>query len=192
MANATVEKIKDLGLRHGEKVVVGLAAALCLVFAWQAFSRPTIDLTPEQIERSPSERPPTSTPQQDAKEIAEKLVEDGMTNPGFEKIVDLQVHSPLKADPLSREPLDHPRAGRGADPRAARPGRTGEPLRLSRPWRGPGLRPRRAGQADPRGSGEGRSRQAVARGKRSGRAAAVRWPSRHGRDAAWPGWPGQP
>ena len=99
MANATVEKIKDLGLRHGEKVVVGLTAAVCLVFAWQAFSRPTIDLTPEQIEQVAKRAASNINAEQDAKEIAAKLVEDGMTNPSFEAIVDRQVQSPLKADP---------------------------------------------------------------------------------------------
>lgn len=48
MASA-VEKMKDIGLRFGDKVVVLIAAA---VFVWclmSAFSRPTTDLTPEQI-----------------------------------------------------------------------------------------------------------------------------------------------
>ena len=164
MANATVEKIKDLGLRHGEKVVVGLAAAVCLVFAWQAFSRPTIDLTPEQIEqvakRAASNINADAGCQGDRREARgrgddESRLRGDRRPPG--------AISPEGGPYQGRQPLDHPRAGRGADPRAARPGRTGEPLRLSRPRRCPGLRPRRAGQADPRGSGDGRSRRGLSR-----------------------------
>ena len=52
MANASVEKLKALGLRHGEKAVVGLTAALCLMFLFLAATRPTIDLTPEQVKQA--------------------------------------------------------------------------------------------------------------------------------------------
>jgi len=114
MANATVEKIKDLGLRHGEKAVVGLAAALCLVFAWRAFSRPTIDLTPDQIEQVAKRAASNINAQQDPKQIAEKLVEDGMKNPGFLAIIDRQEQSPLKADPYKlANPMITPEPGAG-------------------------------------------------------------------------------
>lgn len=114
MANATVEKIKDLGLRHGEKVVVGLAAALCLVFVWQAFSRPTINLTPEQIEQVAKRAASNINTQQDPQQIAATLVEDGMTNPGFEAIVLRQEQSPLKADPYKvANPWITPEPGAG-------------------------------------------------------------------------------
>ena len=35
--NATVEKLKALGLRHGEKAVMGLAVILCLLFLFLSF-----------------------------------------------------------------------------------------------------------------------------------------------------------
>ena len=52
MANAQVEKLKALGLRHGEKAVVGLAAALCLLFLVKAATKPTIKLTPDQVNQA--------------------------------------------------------------------------------------------------------------------------------------------
>ena len=36
MANASVEKLKTLGIRHGEKAVVGLSATLCCVVAFSS------------------------------------------------------------------------------------------------------------------------------------------------------------
>ena len=51
MANASAEKLKALGLRHGEKVVVGLAVAACIACLALAATQPTIDLTPEQVEQ---------------------------------------------------------------------------------------------------------------------------------------------
>jgi hypothetical protein len=52
MANAFVEKVKRFGLRHGEKVVVGLAGAAAVVLIVLGGSRPTIDVTPDQIKKS--------------------------------------------------------------------------------------------------------------------------------------------
>jgi hypothetical protein len=52
MANAFVEKIKRFGLRHGEKLVVGLAGAASVVLIVLGGSRPTIDVTPDQIKKS--------------------------------------------------------------------------------------------------------------------------------------------
>jgi hypothetical protein len=49
MANPTVEKLKALGIRHGEKAAVGLAALLCVLFLGLAIAKPTIDLTAEQV-----------------------------------------------------------------------------------------------------------------------------------------------
>src|SRR4051794_30337895 len=99
MANATVENVKDLGLRHGEKVVVCLTAALCLVFAWSAFSRPTIALTPEQMKKAAESAESNIRRHQDPEEILKTLVDQGMKNPGFEKIVDRQAKDPLAPDP---------------------------------------------------------------------------------------------
>ncbi len=56
MANASVEKIKALGLRHGEKAVMGITAAVCLMFLYMAATRPAINTTPEAVreDRQPS------------------------------------------------------------------------------------------------------------------------------------------
>ena len=53
MANPTVEKLKSFGLRHGEKVAMAVAVALCLVFIAKGVTSggPTV-LTPQQVEET--------------------------------------------------------------------------------------------------------------------------------------------
>jgi hypothetical protein len=52
MANPTVEKLKVFGLRHGEKIVVGLASATCLLLLVTAFRHPVIQLTPDEVKKA--------------------------------------------------------------------------------------------------------------------------------------------
>ncbi|HWE37068.1 MAG TPA: hypothetical protein VG406_10915 [Isosphaeraceae bacterium] len=52
MANPTVDKLKDFGLRYGEKVGMGVAVALCLVFIGQAMANRAVKITPEELQIS--------------------------------------------------------------------------------------------------------------------------------------------
>ncbi len=49
MANASVDKFKDLALRHGEKLVVAGAAGLCIWFIMAGLGGETVDVTPDQV-----------------------------------------------------------------------------------------------------------------------------------------------
>ena len=51
-ANAIVEKLKDVGLRHGEKAGVAIASMVFLVCVGLAANKKTIDTSPEQIKKA--------------------------------------------------------------------------------------------------------------------------------------------
>jgi hypothetical protein len=98
VANASVDKLKDLGLRHGEKAVMGLTAALCVFFLFQGATRETIDLTPEQVKDAASAAESNLNRKQEPADIL-KLIEDaGIKNPGFTTIVEEQETNLLVAD----------------------------------------------------------------------------------------------
>ncbi|HMB08689.1 MAG TPA: hypothetical protein VKP69_33780 [Isosphaeraceae bacterium] len=114
MANASVEKLKALGLRHGEKAVVGLAAALCLVLLGRAATRPTIDLTPEQVRKDVEAAESNITRRRKSEEILARLEASGLKNPGFEEMVDAQEEHPLiAADYRPAQPWVTPEPGAG-------------------------------------------------------------------------------
>ncbi len=87
MANPAVDKIKDLALRHGEKAVVGIASALCLVMVFFALSKETIDTTPEQLAQLSTSAQNNLQQRQDENTILQKLEGDGMVLQNFEKKV---------------------------------------------------------------------------------------------------------
>jgi hypothetical protein len=88
MANATVEKLKALGLRHGEKAAVTLAGVLCILFVGMAFSHPTIQLTPDQLKKSADAATQNINKPQRVEDILAKLDEANLKDPGFEKKVE--------------------------------------------------------------------------------------------------------
>jgi hypothetical protein len=90
VANPQVEKLKALGMRHGEKAVVGLAAALCLLLLALAVSKPTTSLTADQVANNAKSADQNLGRQQPREEIIKKLEDDGVKNPGFVKLVDAQ------------------------------------------------------------------------------------------------------
>jgi hypothetical protein len=96
MANAAVDKLKNLGLRHGEKAVVGLTATLFFVFAVLAVIKPTIDLRPEQLKTAAEQAQTNLQKPQDPKDILARLEEGGLKNPDFEKMVVNQQANALK------------------------------------------------------------------------------------------------
>ncbi len=114
MANATVEKLKALGLRHGEKAVVGLAAALCLVLLGMAATQPTIDLTPDQVKKAADAADSNISRRQDPDDILKRLEESGLKNPHFETMVDEQEkHALIAANFTPAQPWVSPEPGAG-------------------------------------------------------------------------------
>jgi hypothetical protein len=99
VANASAEKLKALGLRHGEKAVMGVTAALCLFFLYTAVSQPTIDLTAEEVKQAAERAQSNINRKQEPNDILKVLVDQGgiKLDPGFEKSVDQQVKNRLVA-----------------------------------------------------------------------------------------------
>jgi hypothetical protein len=87
MANAQVEKLKDLGLRHGEKIVVGLAATVCVVLVVLALKKPSIALTADEIKQAANAARQNIDRQVDNKALLEQIEADGLKDPGFVKVV---------------------------------------------------------------------------------------------------------
>ena len=52
MANPTVEKLKEAGLRYGDKVAVALTSLLFVVCLGLALSKKSIDITPDQVKKA--------------------------------------------------------------------------------------------------------------------------------------------
>lgn len=84
MANATVEQLKALGIRHGEKAAVGIAGTLCVVFLGMALTaKPPVDIRPEDITSAAS-----AAEQNINKPVAPDVVEERILEEGI-KDVDL-------------------------------------------------------------------------------------------------------
>lgn len=113
MANATVEKLKKVGLRHGEKAVVGLIAALCVVFVVMAGSRETIDITPEQIESSRKAAEANINRPQKTEDIVALLDQSELVVPGFAKKVSDSQGGKQEALAFTGPPLVFPEPGAG-------------------------------------------------------------------------------
>ncbi len=89
MANPTAEKLKVFGLRHGEKVAMGVVAvifATCTYFAW---SRPSIEITPEEVKSNADKASDKINARQNPVRIVEELEKQGVKEQAFEKKVDL-------------------------------------------------------------------------------------------------------
>jgi hypothetical protein len=97
MANANVEKLKDLGLRHGEKVAVALVSVVCLLLLFMAWTHPVIDMTPEQVEKSAQQANQNIQRRQDEDQILAKIQDQGVVLQNFEQTVDAR--KPGSMDP---------------------------------------------------------------------------------------------
>jgi hypothetical protein len=97
MANPTVEKLKVFGLRHGEKIVVGLASATCLLLLVSAFRHPVIELTPDEVKKAAEAANSNINRPQTKDSIIAKLDELKLQGPDFVAEVDAQ--KPGSIDP---------------------------------------------------------------------------------------------
>ena len=98
MANPQVEMLKALGLRHGEKAVVGISGFLCLTFLRLAGMKETIKLTPDEVDANAKKAQTNLSRKQDESKIIEKIESDGIKNVSFEKIVNNQAKEVLSPD----------------------------------------------------------------------------------------------
>ena len=97
-ANAIVEQMKDLGLRHGEKAGVAIASMAFFVCVGMAANQKTIDTTPEKIKQA-AQASESNLSRQDKREtIIERLAKDGIKDSDFAKVVDEQVKTALVPD----------------------------------------------------------------------------------------------
>ncbi|MDR3639660.1 MAG: hypothetical protein P4L84_38020, partial [Isosphaeraceae bacterium] len=113
-SNAAVEKIKALGLRHGEKAGVGLAAALCVLLLVMAAGKETIKLTPEQVKKSAEQASANINKEQSPESILERLEQAFLKKPEFEQVVDSQAKTLLvAANYKTRTPWVSPEPGAG-------------------------------------------------------------------------------
>jgi hypothetical protein len=87
MANPTVEKLKVFGLRHGEKIVVGLSAAVFLLLVVKAVSKPVIQLTPAEVKAAADSAKQNIERPQGEEAILAKLADAGVVDSAFEKTV---------------------------------------------------------------------------------------------------------
>jgi hypothetical protein len=85
MANPKVEKLKDFGLRYGDKFAVALASVVFVLCLGMAFQRPTIDIAPEQIKKYAEQSESYLSRRQDPEEILKVLVEQGLQDSDFAK-----------------------------------------------------------------------------------------------------------
>jgi hypothetical protein len=114
MANASVEKLKALGIRHGEKAVVGLTATAFVVLTALAIMHPTLDMKPEELSTQASNAQANLSKQQDIKDVLAKLEKDGLQEPNFEKVVQNQLLNALKpGDYKARQDWVTPEPGAG-------------------------------------------------------------------------------
>ena len=98
MANPQVEKLKALGLRHGEKFVVALTGTICLGLLGFAASKKSIPLTYDQVRQHATAAQSNLNRPQPAEEVLKRFEEEWLKQPGFEKLVDNQASNALKGD----------------------------------------------------------------------------------------------
>ncbi|HEV3120793.1 MAG TPA: hypothetical protein VGY53_02770, partial [Isosphaeraceae bacterium] len=97
MANAMVEKLKSVGIRHGEKAGVGLAATLFFLFLVMAIAKPTISLTADEVKGHASAADQNLNKPQSESDILSSLENEGVKNPEFAKKIDQQAVVSLDA-----------------------------------------------------------------------------------------------
>jgi hypothetical protein len=97
-ANAIGEKLKDLGLRHGEKAGVAIASMAFFFCVALAANKPTIDTTPEQIKQAAQQSDSNLNRQEKRESIIDKLAEKGIKDTDFAKVVEEQVKTALVPD----------------------------------------------------------------------------------------------
>jgi hypothetical protein len=97
-ANAIVEQLKELGLRHGEKAGVAIASMVFLVCVGMAATQKSIDTSPDQVKKAAELSQSNLTRTEKREIIIDKLAEKGIKDSDFAKVVDEQVKTALVSD----------------------------------------------------------------------------------------------
>jgi hypothetical protein len=93
--NAIVEKLKDVGLRHGEKAGVAIASTLFFVCIGLAAKKETISTTPEKIKAATTASSSNLDRHEDREKIIQNLETKGIKDSDFAKVVNEQVKTSL-------------------------------------------------------------------------------------------------
>jgi len=88
MANPTVDKLKVFGIRHGEKVAMGVVAVIFAMCSYFALKHDSVDTTPDEVKKTASLAQANLNNSPKKEQIAEKLEADGVKLAGFEKKVE--------------------------------------------------------------------------------------------------------
>jgi hypothetical protein len=114
-ANAIVEKMAGLGLRHGEKAGVAIAMMVFFLCVGMAVSRPTIDTTPDQVKKAAQASQSNLERHEERDTIIKKLEDtDNIKPTNFAAAVEEQIKVKLVADqfkPLRSWVTPEPGAG---------------------------------------------------------------------------------
>jgi hypothetical protein len=97
-ANAIVDQLKVLGLRHGEKAGVAIASTVFLVCVGMAASQKTIDTTPDQVKKAAQQSQSNLERREDRDTILKKLEEKGIKDTSFAVLVGDQIKTALVPD----------------------------------------------------------------------------------------------
>ena len=127
-----LEKMKDLGLRHGEKAGVLIASMIFFVCVGMAAVMPTINTTPEKVKQVTQQSESNLTRREDRDTIVKNLEAKGIKDNNFTKLVDDQVKTALVSDEYKPARVGFDGTGRRLDSRHPGPDRRHRALRL--PW----------------------------------------------------------
>jgi hypothetical protein len=115
-SNAAVEKIKNLGLKHGEKAVVGLAVVLFFVFVVTAIgNRSGLEFGPDDLSKKAQQAETNLSAKQTNESILDKLVATGLKpSTEFEVVVVRQQSKALDpSEYIARQRWVTPEPGAG-------------------------------------------------------------------------------
>jgi hypothetical protein len=114
MANPTVEKLQQVGLRYGDKVAVALASVVFVLCLALAISRKSVDITPDQVKKAAEAAETNINRRQDPSEIVAILEQNGIKNTNFARAVEDASKTVLIADNYAPErPWVTPEPGAG-------------------------------------------------------------------------------
>ncbi len=97
-ANAIAEKLKDFGLRHGEKLGVAVASGLFIFCIGLAAKKETINTDPDKIKAETKASESNLNRKEDTEKIIQNLEAMKIKDSQFAKDVDEQVKTSLVAN----------------------------------------------------------------------------------------------
>ncbi len=97
-ANAVLDQLKDLGLRHGEKAGVAIASTVFVACVGFAVAQKSIETTPDQVKKAAALSESNLSRHEDRETILRKLEDKGIKDSNFAEVVNDQVKNSLVAD----------------------------------------------------------------------------------------------